>query len=344
MNKQQPTLLVTGGAGFIGSNFISYYMKKHPDKQLLNVDKLTYAGTKENLKEAENLKNYHFIHGDIADEQLIKAIFNDYNIEGVIHFAAESHVDRSIKDAKEFVRSNVLGTMVLLQAARSDWKKKGVLAERRFHQISTDEVYGSLGETGKFSETTPYDPRNPYSASKAGANMLAKSFGYTYGMNVVISSSSNNYGPRQHEEKLIPTIISKALSGQSIPIYGDGKNIRDWLYVGDHCSALVQIYHRSAPLEMYNIGGNNEKTNIEIAENICEILDEIEPDIKEKFSLTSFKDLIIFTEDRLGHDRRYAVDDTKLKTDLGWSAEEPFVSGIKKTVEWYVNKWKLLSP
>ena len=340
MNKQTPALLVTGGAGFIGSNFITYFLEKYPNQQLLNVDKLTYAGSTENVKEAADSKNYHFIQADISDENLINAIFDEYEINGVINFAAESHVDRSIQDAKEFVKSNVLGTMVLLQAARSSWEKKGVLGKRRFHQISTDEVYGSLGETGKFNEKTPFNPRNPYSASKAGANMLVKSFGYTYGMNVVISSSSNNYGPRQHEEKLIPAIIWEALSGKPIPIYGDGMNIRDWLYVQDHCRALDVIYHKAAPLELYTIGGNNEKTNIEIAETICDILDELEPDTKKKFSLNSFRELITFTEDRLGHDRRYAVDDTNLRKNLSWTPEEPLESGLKKTVEWYVNKWK----
>lgn len=340
MNKQKQTLLVTGGAGFIGSNFIIHMIHKYPDLQLLNIDKLTYAGTKANLVEVEDLNNYHFIQGDIADENFIQSIFTDYDISGVIHFAAESHVDRSIKDAKAFIHTNVLGTMVLLQAALNDWRKKGLLAQRRFHHISTDEVYGSLGEYGKFSEDTPYDPRNPYSASKASSNMLVKSFGYTYGMNIIITSCSNNFGPRQHKEKLIPTVISKALRAESIPIYGDGENIRDWLYVEDHCKALDLIYHRAQPLETYNIGGNNEMTNIEIATAICDILDRNEPEIMRETSLDSFKELITFTEDRLGHDRRYAVDDSKLRKTLGWKPEKQLESGIQKTVEWYVNQWK----
>lgn len=340
MNKQKQTLLVTGGAGFIGSNFIIHMIHKYPDLQLLNIDKLTYAGTKANLVEIEDLNNYHFIQGDIADENFIQSIFTDYDISGVIHFAAESHVDRSIKDAKAFIHTNVLGTMVLLQAALNDWRKKGLLAQRRFHHISTDEVYGSLGEYGKFSEDTPYDPRNPYSASKASSNMLVKSFGYTYGMNIIITSCSNNFGPRQHKEKLIPTVISKALRAESIPIYGDGENIRDWLYVEDHCKALDLIYHRAQPLETYNIGGNNEMTNIEIATAICDILDRNEPEIMRETSLDSFKELITFTEDRLGHDRRYAVDDSKLRKTLGWKPEKQLESGIQKTVEWYVNQWK----
>lgn len=340
MNKQKQTLLITGGAGFIGSNFIIHMMHKYPNLQFLNIDKLTYAGTKENLIDVENLNNYHFRQGDIADEDFVQSVFTDFDISGVIHFAAESHVDRSIKDAKAFIHTNMLGTMVLLQAAQNDWSKKGLLSERRFHHISTDEVYGSLGKDGKFSEDTPYDPRNPYSASKASSNMLVKSFGYTYGMNIIITSCSNNFGPRQHKEKLIPTIISKALKTEPIPIYGDGKNIRDWLYVEDHCEALDLIYHEAKPLETYTIGGNNEMTNIEIATTICNILDRYEPEIKREASLDSFKDLITFTEDRLGHDRRYAVDDSKLRTTLGWKPVEQLETGIQKTVEWYVNQWK----
>ncbi|MEC5423041.1 dTDP-glucose 4,6-dehydratase [Virgibacillus sp. C22-A2] len=337
--KRNATILVTGGAGFIGSNFIIYIMETYPDYHIINLDKLTYAGSEANLRKVENLANYTFIKGDIADENLIERVFNEYDIDGIINFAAESHVDRSIVDSKEFIQTNVLGTMVLLQTARSIWEKKGVLSERRFHHISTDEVYGSLGAEGKFSEETAYDPRNPYSASKAGSNMLVKSFGYTYGMNIVITSSSNNYGPRQHEEKLIPKIISKALSKEPIPIYGDGKNVRDWIYVEDHCKALNTIFHNASALETYNIGGGNERTNIEIANEICSILDDLKPEIKQEASLSSFKDLISFTEDRLGHDRRYAVDDTKLRQQLGWKPNESMETGIQKTVEWYVEQW-----
>lgn len=327
------TILVTGGAGFIGSNFIVYFLEKYPDYQVVAIDKLTYAGSKDNLAEVKNLENYHFIEGDIADVQTVRAIFSDFDISGVIHFAAESHVDRSIKDATSFIESNVLGTTVLLQAARESWKKKGELTTRRFHHISTDEIYGSLEGGGKFHEQTPYDPRNPYSASKAGAHMLINSFGHTYGMNVVISSSSNNYGPKQHREKLIPTIISNALKGNSIPIYGDGKNIRDWLYVKDHCQALDLIFHAGKPLETYNIGGGNERTNIELAKTVCGILDHLKP---EKFS---YKELLTYTMDRPGHDQRYAVDDSKLRKSLGWEPEVDLEIGLKKTVEWYVNKW-----
>lgn len=337
MNKQKPSLLITGGSGFIGSNFITYFLKKYPDSQLINIDKLTYAGSKRNLSEVENLTNYQFIHGDITDEKLVNEIFSDYNIAGVIHFAAESHVDKSIEDAKAFVTTNVLGTFTLLQAAKAVWEKQGLLDKRRFHQISTDEVYGSLGAEGKFHEETPYNPRNPYSASKASANMLVKSFGYTHGMNVVVSSSSNNYGPRQHTEKLIPTIIQKALNKQAIPIYGDGKNVRDWLYVEDHCRAIDEIYHHGKTLETYNVGGGNEKTNIEVATEICKILDRLVPRSGKQ---ASFKDLITFTNDRLGHDRRYAVDDTKLRETLGWKPTMTFEAGLYDTVKGYMEQWE----
>lgn len=340
MNKQKPTLLVTGGAGFIGSNFITYFLKKYPDRQLVNIDKLTYAGSLDNLAEIDHLDNYHFINGDIADEKLITDIFSNFDITGVIHFAAESHVDRSIQDAKQFVETNVVGTTVLLQAARNAWEQQGVLSERRFHHISTDEIYGSLGETGKFNEQTVYDPRNPYSASKAGANLLVKSFGYTYGMNIVISSSSNNYGPRQHQEKLIPTIISKALALETIPIYGDGQNIRDWLHVTDHCQALDVVYHAGNTMETYNIGGGNERTNIAIAMEICDLLDQLKPDVLKGASIDHFNDLLTFTEDRRGHDRRYAVDDTKIRQSLGWNPTMTFEQGLRQTVEWYVNQWE----
>lgn len=338
MNRS--TILITGGAGFIGSNFIHYYGRKYPDSPILNLDKLTYAGSEQNVSEVASSPYYQFVQGDIADEKLVHDLFDTYNISGVIHFAAESHVDRSIEDARIFVESNVLGTLTLLQAAKNAWEQKGELSKRRFYQISTDEVYGSLGPHGKFSEETPLDPRNPYSASKASANLLVKSFGYTYGMNTVISSSSNNYGPRQHQEKLIPAIIRKALAGENIPIYGDGENIRDWLYVTDHCHALDFIYHKGTPNESYNVGGGNERTNIEIAEKICSMLDEMEADLRVELQLDSFKDLIRFTKDRKGHDRRYAVDDSKLRNQLGWKPETEFDQGLKKTVEWYVKQWK----
>ncbi|TFJ94234.1 dTDP-glucose 4,6-dehydratase [Lentibacillus salicampi] len=330
------SLLVTGGAGFIASNFIHYMMKRYPEYQIINIDQLTYAGKGANVQQAAALENYHFIKGDIADEALIQHIFSEYDIDGVIHFAAESHVDRSIEDVKAFIESNVLGTSVLLQTARDSWDKKGELATGRFHQISTDEVYGALGleSDEKFNEETPYDPRNPYSASKAGADMLVKSFGRTYGMNVVTSSSSNNYGPRQHQEKLIPTVISNALQGNPIPLYGDGKNVRDWLYVEDHCRAIDLIFHQGQTLEKYNIGGGNEKSNIELAMMICDILDHLKP------GQHSHKELITFIGDRKGHDRRYAVDDSKIRDTLGWKPLTSFKTGLNQTVEWYVDQWE----
>ncbi|EQB37606.1 hypothetical protein M948_03385 [Virgibacillus sp. CM-4] len=339
MKTNETTILITGGAGFIGSNFIPHFMSKHPNYKIINLDNLTYAGNPLHLTEVSNLSNYHFIHGDIADEQLVTDIFERYDIHGVIHFAAESHVDRSINDAKQFIHTNVMGTMVLLQIAKNNWEQKHELHNRRFHHISTDEVYGSLGKTGKFTEATPYNPRNPYSASKAGSNMLAKSFGYTYGMNVIVTSSSNNYGPKQHQEKLIPTIIRKALNGEAIPIYGDGSNIRDWIYVLDHCKALDLVYHHGQSLEKYNIGGSNEQSNIAIAQQICSILDELVPELKTEHGISRYEELITFTKDRLGHDQRYAVDDQKLRTELGWQPVEEFHTGLQKTVEWYVNQW-----
>ncbi|MBU5468639.1 dTDP-glucose 4,6-dehydratase [Virgibacillus sp. MSJ-26] len=344
MSKQRPTLLITGGAGFIGANFVVHMVNTYPDYHILNLDKLTYAGTLENVKEVENRPNYSFVEGDIADSILVKSLFNEHNITGVVHFAAESHVDRSIEDGTSFVTTNVLGTYTLLEAAKEAWGKADLLSENRFHHISTDEVYGSLGNDGMFSEETPYDPRNPYSATKAGANMLVKSFGFTYGMNIVISSCSNNYGPKQHQEKLIPTIISNALAEKPIPIYGDGENIRDWIYVEDHCNALDTIFHKGKVMESYNVGGRTEKTNIDVAMKICDILDRMKDDLDISSNIGSFKDLITFTKDRLGHDRRYAVDDTKIREQLGWAPEISFDEGLKKTVDWYVDQWTKVAP
>ncbi|GAB4073018.1 dTDP-glucose 4,6-dehydratase [Barrientosiimonas marina] len=330
------TLLVTGGAGFIASNFIHYLRQHYPDYHIVNVDNMTYAGSVTNLKAIDAENNYDFIEGDIADEQLMNAIFSDYDINGVIHFAAESHVDRSISDVKTFIESNVLGTAVLLQAAREAWTKAGEVDKRRFHHVSTDEVYGALDldEQVTFNEQTPLDPRNPYSASKAGADMLVRSFGLTYGMDVVISSSSNNYGPGQHAEKLIPTVITKALASKPVPIYGDGQNVRDWLYVMDHCEALDLVFHSGKTLEKYNVGGGNEQTNLALAKMICELVDAFKPGIH------SCQDLITFTGDRAGHDRRYAIDDRKIKHALGWQPSTSFKTGLYNTVKWYVDQWE----
>lgn len=322
------TILITGGAGFIGSNFIVYFCEKYHDYRLINLDKLTYAGNLDNLKECKNDSNYEFIQGDICDSTLVSNLFEDSNITDVIHFAAESHVDNSIANPRAFVETNVLGTFNLLDAFRKKCKKSS-----RFLHISTDEVYGTLGETGYFTEKTPYAPNSPYSASKASSDMLVRSYFHTYGMNVVTSNCSNNYGPRQHQEKLIPTIIRSALGEKPIPIYGDGKNIRDWLYVMDHCRALDIVFHKGMAGETYNVGGRNERTNLQIANTICEILDRNQPRKNGK----NYKELITLVDDRLGHDRRYAIDATKLESELNWKAEETFDSGIVKTVKWYLD-------
>lgn len=346
-------ILVTGGAGFIGSNFIPYFLEKHPEYGIINLDLLTYAGNLKNLEEIQDHPRYKFIKGNICNRELVEFIFNEYSISGVIHFAAESHVDNSIKYPDVFVKTNVNGTHTLLDAAYKYWMEKPFVYKEkyrqrassdiqlsiipRFHHISTDEVYGSLDETGLFTENTPYAPNSPYSASKASSDMIVRSYHHTYGMNIVITNCSNNYGPKQHDEKLIPTVIRNALQGKPIPIYGDGKNIRDWLYVLDHCKAIDLVYHNAKKGETYNVGGRNERENNYIATRICETLDDLKP--KQK---GSYKDLITYVEDRAGHDRRYAIDATKIEIGLGWKAEENFESGIIKTVEWYLAHYKEL--
>ena len=330
-------IIVTGGAGFIGSNFVPYFCEKYPDYQVVNIDKLTYAGNLDNLRECENMSNYVFEQVDICDADKIDKIFEKYDVRGVIHFAAESHVDNSIKGPRSFINTNIVGTFNLLEASRKHWMdapniiKKGY-EECRFHHISTDEVYGALGKEGLFSETTPYAPNSPYSASKASSDFLVRAYHHTFGMNVTTSNCSNNYGPKQHSEKLIPLIISKALQEQSLPIYGKGENVRDWLYVLDHCKAIDLIFHKGKSGQTYNIGGHNERNNIEIVKKICSLLDEI---IHE---LGKSEDLITFVADRAGHDFRYAIDASKLIRELGWQAEENFDTGIVKTVEWYLKK------
>jgi dTDP-glucose 4,6-dehydratase len=337
-------ILLTGTAGFIGSNFVPYFLNKYPDYNLINLDLLTYAGTLDNLKECENNPRYKFIKGDICNRELVEFIFNEYDINGVIHFAAESHVDNSIKNPGVFVQTNVTGTFTLIDVAYKYWMNKPFdykenYNNSRFHHISTDEVYGTLSEdpTDLFTETTPYAPNSPYSASKASSDMIVRAYNETYGMNTVITNCSNNYGPKQHDEKLIPTIIRKALSNQNIPIYGDGKNIRDWLYVLDHCKGIDVVYHTGKTANTYNIGGRNERTNLQIVDRICTVLDEKVP----KADNSSYKDLITFVEDRAGHDRRYAIDASKLENELGWKADENFDSGILLTIEWYFGKYKL---
>ncbi len=331
------TILVTGGAGFIGSNFVPYFCEKYPEYKIINLDKLTYAGNLDNLKECENMDNYQFIQGDICDADLVEKIFSENDVRGVIHFAAESHVDNSISGPRAFINTNIMGTFNLLDAARRHWmdgpnKVKDGYADARFHHISTDEVYGTLGNEGLFQETTPYAPNSPYSASKASSDFLVRAYHHTYGMNVTTSNCSNNYGPKQHNEKLIPHIISKALNLQPLPIYGTGENIRDWLYVLDHCRAIDLIFHTGVAGQTYNVGGRNERNNITIVKTICEILDERKPRADGK----KYADLITFVADRAGHDFRYAIDATKLENELGWRAKENFDTGILKTVDWYL--------
>ncbi len=333
------TVLITGGAGFIGSNFITYFLEINQDVHVVNLDVLTYAGDLENLAEIEDNERYTFVKGDICDRALILNLFDKYQFDGVMHFAAESHVDNSIKSPDAFIRTNVFGTFTLLDVAKNHWmngpnETKSEFKHARFLHVSTDEVYGTLGETGLFTEETPYAPNSPYSASKASSDFMVRSYFHTYGMNVVTTNCSNNYGPKQHDEKLIPTIIRKAISGENIPIYGDGKNIRDWLYVLDHCKGIALVFKTGNTGETYNIGGRNERNNLYIANAICEILDEKKP--KD----VSYKEQISFVTDRPGHDFRYAIDATKIEGKLDWKADEDFESGIVKTIEWYMHKYQ----
>jgi dTDP-glucose 4,6-dehydratase len=333
-------ILITGGAGFIGSNFIPFFLQQHEDYRVVNLDQLTYAGDLTNLSEIENHNHYEFVQGDIRDRELIEKLFDQYLFQGIIHFAAESHVDNSIEGPEAFITTNVNGTFTLLDVARRYWMTapfdtKPGFRDARFHHISTDEVYGSLGNEGLFTETTPYAPNSPYSASKAGSDFIVRSYHHTYGMNVVTTNCSNNYGPKQHKEKLIPTIIRKALAMEPIPIYGDGKNIRDWLFVMDHCRGIDLVFHQGKAGETYNIGGNNERENLYICKQICTILDQKAP----RNDGFSYQNLITFVKDRPGHDRRYAIDATKIEKDLGWQAKENFETGIEKTITWYLNQW-----
>lgn len=334
------TILITGGAGFIGSNFIPYFCEKYTNYNIINLDKLTYAGNLDNLKECEKMNNYKFIQGDICDRLLIEKLFKENDIKGVIHFAAESHVDNSIKNPDAFIQTNINGTFNLIDVAFKSWmeapsKIKSGYEDCRFHHISTDEVYGTLGENGYFTETTAYAPNSPYSASKASSDFIVRAYHHTFGMNVTTSNCSNNYGPKQHHEKLIPHIIKQALEEKPLPIYGKGLNIRDWLYVLDHCKAIDLIFHKGKSGETYNIGGHNERNNITIVNKICEILDEKMP----RKNGAKYSELIKFVEDRAGHDFRYAIDATKLETELGWKAEETFDTGIIKTIKWYLEKY-----
>ena len=330
------TILVTGGAGFIGSNFVLQWLASE-GSPVVNLDKLTYAGNLENLSGLKDDGRHRFVKGDIADRELIGTLLREHRPRAVVHFAAESHVDRSIHGPADFVRTNVVGTFELLEAARGHWA--GLAGTERddfrFLHVSTDEVYGSLGPNDPaFSESTPYAPNSPYAASKAASDHLARSYHHTYGLPVVTTNCSNNYGPYQFPEKLIPLMILNAVKGKPLPVYGDGKNIRDWLYVGDHCEAVRLALKRGRPGTTYNIGGNAEKTNLDVIGTVCAILDELRPDGKPH------EKLVQFVPDRPGHDRRYAIDARKVRKELGWQPRERFESGLRKTVEWYLDHMK----
>ncbi|TXK76905.1 dTDP-glucose 4,6-dehydratase [Paenibacillus sp. N3.4] len=315
-------VLITGGAGFIGSNFVHYMLDRYPSYEIINLDALTYAGNLENLTSIQENSNYTFVKGDITNPELVNSLF-EQGVDTVVHFAAESHVDRSILEPDVFVKTNVLGTQVLLEAARK-------YAVKKFVHVSTDEVYGTLGETGLFTEETPITPNSPYSASKAGSDLLVRAYHETFGLPINITRCSNNYGPYQFPEKLIPLMIANALNDKSLPVYGDGLNIRDWLYVEDHCSAIDLVLHQGINGEVYNIGGNNERTNIQIIQTILRELDKPES-------------LMQFVKDRPGHDRRYGIDATKITTELGWKPKHNFETGIQETIRWYLDNqvwWK----
>lgn len=324
------TLLITGGAGFIGSHVVRLFVNKYPEYNIINYDVLTYAGNLENIKDIENSPNYKFVKGDICSEEDLHKVFTENEIDGVIHLAAESHVDRSILDPLAFINTNIVGTVKLLNAAKDAWK--GDMDGKRFYHVSTDEVYGSLGKEGLFLETTSYDPQSPYSASKASSDHLVRAYNNTYGLPVVISNCSNNYGANQFPEKLIPLAINNIKTNKSIPIYGKGDNIRDWLFVEDHAKAIDLIYHSGNDGETYNIGGINEWTNLELIYKLCEIMDR-----KLGREAGSSKSLITFVKDRSGHDKRYAIDATKLMNELDWKPSLQFEEGMEITVDWYLN-------
>ncbi len=323
------TIIITGGAGFIGSHVVRLFVTKYPDYKIINLDALTYAGNLENLKDIENAPNYTFVKADITDAQHINEVFAQYQPDGIIHLAAESHVDRSITNPNAFIQTNVMGTANLLNGAREIWKDG--FEGKRFYHVSTDEVYGSLGETGFFLETTPYDPQSPYSASKAASDHLVRAYGNTYGLPFVLTNCSNNYGPNHFPEKLIPLFINNIRNNKSLPVYGDGKYTRDWLYVIDHARAIDTVFHNGKNGETYNIGGFNEWQNIELVKLLCEKMDE-----KLGREPGTSAQLITYIKDRPGHDRRYAIDATKIKTELGWEPSVTFEEGLAKTIDWYL--------
>ena len=328
-------ILVTGGAGFIGSNFIRIALNLGSDIHIVNLDKLTYAGNLDSLRDIEEDSRYRFVQGDICDSKFVGQLFTQYQPDIIVHFAAESHVDRSIDDPSDFIKTNINGTFTLLEVARKyystidDAKKE----KFRFLHVSTDEVYGSLGETGYFTEETPYAPSSPYSASKAASDHLVMAYHHTYGLPILMTNCSNNYGPFQFPEKLIPLMILNALEGKSLPVYGTGNNVRDWLYVDDHCHAIWAVLTKGIAGEKYNIGGHNEKTNMNIVATLCDILDAKRPRTDGKL----YKEQIVFVKDRPGHDMRYAIDATKIARELGWSPSKTFETGIVKTIEWYLD-------
>ena len=328
--------LVTGGAGFIGSALIRYLIGE-TEHQVLNIDKLTYAGNLASLSEIETNPRYHFVQGDIVDTMLVSKLFADFQPDVIMHLAAESHVDRSIDGPSDFIQTNIVGTSVLLEAARSYWDALPYVRKLafRFHQVSTDEVYGSLDDTGLFTEETAYDPSSPYSASKASSDHLVRAWHRTYGLPVLITNCSNNYGPYQFPEKLIPLMILNALEGKPLPVYGNGQQIRDWLHVEDHARALYKVVTEGEVGETYNIGGHNEKTNLEVVHSLCDLLDEMHPEHPN--GIASYKDLIAYVADRPGHDQRYAIDASKIQEDLDWVPDETFETGLRKTAQWYLD-------
>ncbi|MEP0870154.1 dTDP-glucose 4,6-dehydratase [Trichocoleus desertorum AS-A10] len=327
-------IIITGGAGFIGSNFVHYWCDRYPEDRVIVLDALTYAGNLRNLESLEERPNFRFVQGDICDRMLLDALLKQEKVDAIAHLAAESHVDRSILSPGAFVRTNVVGTFTLLEAFRHHWEAHQKPSHYRFLHVSTDEVYGSLGsDDPAFSETTPYAPNSPYSASKAGSDHFARAYYHTYNLPTLITNCSNNYGPYHFPEKLIPLMCINILLGKSLPVYGDGQNVRDWLYVEDHCRALDTVIHQGQPGETYNIGGNNEVKNIDLVHMLCDLMDELAPDLPVR----PCHQLITYVKDRPGHDRRYAIDASKIKTELGWTPQETVERGLRKTVQWYLD-------